>query len=58
MTMKILAKMGNKLLGMRRDNVRPTLPYQLKPLAKKEGGQVARASNTCWRRTWLFRSPD
>ena len=38
-TMKILAKTNNSLLTMRRDNVRPTLQNQLKPLAKKDGGQ-------------------
>ena len=38
-TLKILAHTSNTLMGMRRDNVRPTLMHQLKPLAKKDGRQ-------------------
>ncbi len=38
-TLKILARTSNTLLGMRRDNVRPSLQAQLKPLAKKDGNQ-------------------
>ena len=38
-SMKILARTSNTILTMRRDNVRPTLQNQLKPLARKDGGQ-------------------
>ena len=38
-TLKILVCTSNTLVGMRRDNVRPTLIHQLKPLAKKDGSQ-------------------
>lgn len=38
-TLKILSRTSNSLLTMRRDNVRPILQNQLKPLAKKDGGQ-------------------
>ena len=38
-TLKILARTSNTLLGMRGDNVRPSLHAQLKPLAKKDGNE-------------------
>ena len=36
-TMKILLRMNNSLLTMRRDNMQPTLQNQLKPLATQVG---------------------
>ena len=38
-TLKILARTSNTLLGLRRDNVRPSLQLQIKTLAKKEGSK-------------------
>ena len=38
-TLKILAMTTNTILGLRRDNVRPSLQLQIKTLAKKEGSK-------------------